>query len=247
MTDATLFVLRGRRAIGRSAARQARLAAAGERRRRHPGACRRRLAAVEAGDTEHRRLDAVSMELVPQGDFFESQEMSAADEEPPPPEEIEQPDLAIPPPQVMAPEAPALPQQKEIVEKKKKIVEKKKDVDHDKKREAQTKRRIGAPEGQSQSEGMSQSVYKALLAKVIREHTPSTAGLGEGTAHCTFHVTAGGGITGISSSGSSPAHAALARRVLSSIHAPAPPTGVVLSRVRASISIPSESKSGDAK
>ncbi|HEY8066444.1 MAG TPA: hypothetical protein VIF40_17230 [Methylosinus sp.] len=170
-------------------------------------------------------LDAVSMELVPQGDFFESQEMSAADEEPPPPEEIEQPDLAIPPPQVMAPEAPALPQQKEIVEKKKKVVEKKKDVDHDKKREAQAKRRIGAPEGQSQSEGMSQSVYKALLAKVIREHTPSTAGLGEGTAHCTFHVTAGGGITGISSSGSSPAHAALARRVLSSIHAPAPPTG----------------------
>jgi periplasmic protein TonB len=170
-------------------------------------------------------LDSVSMELIPQGDYFEAQEVTAAEEEPPQPEEIETPDLAIPPPQVMSPEAPTLPQQREVVEKKKKIVEKKKDIDHDKKREAQTKRRIGAPEGQSQSQGMSESVYKALLAKVIREHTPSTAGLGEGSAHCTFLVTARGGITGISASGSSPAHVALARRVLSSIHAPPPPGG----------------------
>ncbi|OAI30688.1 hypothetical protein A1351_07605 [Methylosinus sp. R-45379] len=170
-------------------------------------------------------LDSVSMELIPQGDFFEAQEVSAAEEEPPPPEEIEQPDLAIPPPQVMAPDAPSLPQQKEIVEKKKKIVEKKKDVDRDKKREAVAQRRLGAPEGQSQSNGMSQSAYKALLAAAIRSHTPGTAGLGEGTAQCTFHVTSGGGITSISVSGSSPAHAALARRILGSVHAPPPPGG----------------------
>lgn len=170
-------------------------------------------------------LDSVSMELIPQGDFFESQEVSAAEEEPPPPEEIEQPDLAIPPPQVMAPDAPSLPQQKEIVEKKKKIVEKKKDVDRDKKREAVAQRRLGAPEGQSQSNGMSQSAYKALLAAAIRSHTPGSSALGEGTAHCSFHVTAGGGITSVSASGSSPAHAALARRILASVHAPPPPGG----------------------
>lgn len=64
-------------------------------------------------------LESISMELVPQGDFVESQEVTAAEEEPPPPEEIEQPDLAIPPPQVMAPDAPVLPQQKEVVEQKK--------------------------------------------------------------------------------------------------------------------------------
>ncbi|MBU3889398.1 hypothetical protein FM996_09060 [Methylosinus sporium] len=170
-------------------------------------------------------LDSVSMELIPQGDFFESQEVSAAEEEPPPPEEIEQPDLAIPPPQVMAPDAPSLPQQKEIVEKKKKIVEKKREVDHDKKREAQAKRRIGAPEGQSQSEGMSQSAYKAMLRRAILEHTPGSSALGEGTAQCSFHVTAGGSISSISATGSSPAHAALARRILASVHAPPPPGG----------------------
>lgn len=170
-------------------------------------------------------LDSVSMELIPQGDYFESQEMTAAEEEPPPPEEIEQPDLAIPRPQVMAPEAPTLPQQKEVVEKKKKIVEKKREVDHDKKREAQVKRRIGAPEGQSQSEGLSKAAYQALLAKAIREHVPASSALGEGTAQCSFHVTASGGITGISASGSSPAHAALAKRIVASVHAPPPPSG----------------------
>lgn len=170
-------------------------------------------------------LDSVSMELIPQGEYFESQEVTAAEEEPPPPEEIETPDLAIPPPQVMAPEAPPLPQQKEIVEKKKKVVEKKKDVDRDKKREAVAQRRMGAPEGQSQSNGMSQSAYKALLAAAIRSHTPGASALGEGTAHCTFNVTAGGGITSVSASGSSPAHAALARRILGSVHAPPPPGG----------------------
>ncbi|TDX67235.1 protein TonB [Methylosinus sp. sav-2] len=170
-------------------------------------------------------LDSVSMELIPQGEYFESQEVTAAEEEPPPPEEIEQPDLAIPPPQVMAPDAPPLPQQKEIVEKKKKVVEKKKDVDRDKKREAVAQRRMGAPEGQSQSDGMSQSAYKALLAAAIRSHTPGASALGEGTAHCSFHVTAGGGITSVSASGSSPAHAALARRILGSVHAPPPPGG----------------------
>lgn len=170
-------------------------------------------------------LDSISMELVPQGDFFESQEVSAADEEPPPPEEIETPDLAIPPPQVMSPEAPPLPQQKEVVEKKKKIVEKKKEIEHDKKREAQAKRRIGAPEGQSQSQGMSQSVYKALLAKAIRERSPARTAIGAGSADVTFYVTASGAITSISATGSSPAHATLARQIMASVHAPRPPDG----------------------
>jgi protein TonB len=172
-------------------------------------------------------LDSISMELVPQGDFFESQEMTAAEEEPPPPEEIETPDLAIPPPQVMSPDATPLPQQKEVVEKKKKkIVEKKREVDRaDKKREASVKRRIGAPEGQSQSSGMSQSAYKALLAAAIRRHTPDVSQLGEGTVHCVFHVTSGGAITGVSASGSNPAMVAVARRALASVHAPPPPNG----------------------
>lgn len=171
-------------------------------------------------------LESISMDLVPQGDFFESQEVTAAEEEPPPPEQIEQPDLALPPPVVMSPEAPSLPVQKEVVEQKKKVVEKKRETERaEKKREAQARRRIGAPEGHSGASGMSQSAYKALLAAAIRRHTPATSSAGEGSASVTFHVTAGGGITGISATGSTPAHAALARRIMASVHAPPPPDG----------------------
>lgn len=170
-------------------------------------------------------LESISMELVPQGDFLESQEVTAAEEEPPPPEEIEQPDLAIPPPQVIAPDVPVLPQQKEVVEKKKKIVERKREVARDKKREAVARRQMGAPEGQSQSNGVSQAAYKALLAAAIRRHSPGTTSVGVGTVHCSFHVTASGAITGISASGASPALTALARQILASVHAPPPPNG----------------------
>lgn len=171
-------------------------------------------------------LDSISMDLVPQGDYFESQEVTAAEEQPPPPEEVEQPDLALPPPVVMSPDALPLPAKKEVVEQKKKIVEKKPEVDRaDKRREEQARRRMGAPEGHSGATGMSQNAYKAMLAAAIRRHTPSTSSAGEGSASVTFHVTAGGGISGISASGSTPAHAALARRIMSSVHAPPPPGG----------------------
>lgn len=171
-------------------------------------------------------LDAISMDLVPEGDFFEQQEVTAAEDLPPPPEEAEQPDLAVPPPMVVAPESPPLPAKKEIVEPKKKVVEKKPEADRAKqKREAQAQRRLGSPEGRAQGAGMSQSAYRALLAAAIRQHTPATSSVGEGTATVSFHVTTGGGITGITASGSTPAHAALARRIMASVHAPPPPGG----------------------
>jgi hypothetical protein len=43
-----------------------------------------------------------------------------------------------------------------------------------------------------------------------------------GAAHVGFHVNAFGAIVGISASGSSPAHAALERRIVTSVHAPPP-------------------------
>jgi protein TonB len=171
-------------------------------------------------------LDSISMDLVPQGDFFESQEITAAEEEPPPPEEAEQPDLGVAPPVVMSPDSLPLPAKKEVVEQKKKVVEKKREVDHaDKQREAQARRRMGAPEGHAGSSGMSQSAYEALLAAAIRRHTPATSNVGEGTATVTFRVISGGGVTGISATGSTPGHAALARRIMASVHAPPPPDG----------------------
>ena len=49
-------------------------------------------------------LESVTMDLVPEGDMFESEQVDATDEVVPP-EEMEQPDLAIPLPEVMTPDA----------------------------------------------------------------------------------------------------------------------------------------------
>lgn len=171
-------------------------------------------------------LDSISVDLAPEGDFLEQQEVAAALDAPPPPEEAEQPELATPPPVVMSPASPPLPAKKEVVEPKKRVVEKQPAVDDAKqRREAQARRRMGAPEGRTQGAGMSRAAYGALLAAAIRRHAPGATSLGEGTASCTFHVTADGGISGISASGSTPAHAALARRIMASVHAPPPPGG----------------------
>lgn len=171
-------------------------------------------------------LDSLTMDLVPQGDFFEQQEVAAAEDQPPPPEEVQQPELVMPPPVVAVPEAPPLPAKKEVVEQRKKVVEKKPEVERAKeRREAQARRHMGSPEGHANAAGMSQSAYKALLAAAIRQHTPGNSALGEGTATVSFHVTASGGVTGVSATGSTPAHAALARRIIGSLHAPPPPDG----------------------
>lgn len=169
-------------------------------------------------------LDSISMDLVPEGDFIETQEVSAAEDQPPPPEEAQEAE-AIPPPEVMSPDAPPLPAKKEVVEAKKKIVERKPTTDYAKeRREAQARRHMGAPEGRAQATGMSKAAYAGLLAKAIRQHTPALTSLGEGVASCSFHVTSGGSITGISCSGGG-GHAALAHRILASVHAPPPPGG----------------------
>ncbi len=170
-------------------------------------------------------LESVSMDLIPEGDMFESQQVEAQDDTPPP-EEMEQPDLGVPPPMVMTPDAPALPAKKEVVEPKKRIVERKEvaapAAEH---REARERHRLGMAEGRAQSGGVSRAAYGAMLAAAIRRHVPSSSSLGEGSASCSFHVTSGGGMSGISCSGSTTAHAGLLQRAIASTHAPAPPGG----------------------
>ncbi len=171
-------------------------------------------------------LDSLSMDLIPEGDMFESQPMQAQDDVPPP-EEMEQPDLALPPPMVMAPDAPPLPAKKEIAEPKKRVVEPKPQVapQAKEKHEAQERHRLGMADGRAQSGGLSRAAYGAMLAAAIRRHVPSTSSLGEGSASCSFHVTSGGGMSGIACSGSTPAHAGLLQRAIASTHAPPPPGG----------------------
>lgn len=165
-------------------------------------------------------LDSISMDLVQEGDFVEQQEVSAA-EDTPPPVAVEQPELALPPPVVMAPDAIPLAMKKEDVEKVEKKQEEKKQVERaEQRREAQAKRHAGAPQGQNASGGASQATCLAHVAASLRSHTPGATSLGPGTAHVTFHINAGGGISGISASGSTPAHAALAKRIVASSRGP---------------------------
>ena len=165
-------------------------------------------------------LDSVSMDLVPEGDFVEQEEVAEANDTPPP-EAIEEPEVALPPPVVMAPDAIPLPAKQEELDKIKKKVEEQQQVQRAQQRqEAQARRRAGAPEGQSGNSGASQATCLAHIAAALRRHTPGSTSLGPGHATVTFHVNPGGGLSGVSASGSSPAHAALARRIVSSARGP---------------------------
>ena len=168
-------------------------------------------------------LDSIGVDLMPEGDFYDQQEIEAVEKEAPP-EEIEQPDLALPPPNIMAPETPPLAVEQKHVEQKKRIERKRTDVAEER-REAQAPRKRGAPGARGGATSMSRASYAGLLAAAIRRHVPASTALGHGSAHVSFHVTAGGAIAVIAASGSSPAHTALARQIIMSVHAPPPPGG----------------------
>jgi protein TonB len=193
--------------------------------------------------------------LVPYGDPFGSlegpfgsEDPATAEEESPPPEPAEtndEPDLAILPPTIMSPDALPDPTVKDDIERKKAVVRDRAFVRHAP-REGGARsgsqlggasgqgggprghRPLGLPEGRAAAG--SQMGYAALLAIAIRQHTPARSELGPGSAHVVFHVTGWGAIIGISASGSSPAHAALARRIVGSVHAPPPPGGSFFAR-----------------
>ncbi|MGO9768970.1 MAG: hypothetical protein ACLPSW_05330 [Roseiarcus sp.] len=178
----------------------------------------------------------------PEGPFG-SQDHAAADEESPPPEPAEQsdePDLAIPPPMIMSPDALPDPTVKKDIDEQKSAVKHRAFVEHAPREGGgpsgwqaggasghgggpRGRRPLGLPEGRAPAG--SRMGYAAMLAIAIRQHTPPRSDLGPGSAHVVFHVTGWGAIVGISASGSSPEHAALARRIVGSVHAPPPPGG----------------------
>lgn len=80
--------------------------------------------------------------------------------------------------------------------------------------------RYGLPGGSGDGSGASQATCLAQIAASIRGHTPAVTSLGPGTVNVTFYVNSGGGISSISASGGSPAHAALARRIVGSSRGP---------------------------
>jgi len=146
-------------------------------------------------------------------DIEDQDESAAAEETPPPPEAVEEPELAMEAPQVLAPEALPMPEKKKDVVEKKPVERK---VEATQRSEDRVRMR--------RSSSMSQSAFIGQLISAIKRHTPGSTSLGPGSAHVTFHVGPAGNIYNIAASGS-PKHAALARRIVSSVHAPPPPSG----------------------
>ncbi|HEY8126523.1 MAG TPA: hypothetical protein VIF88_14015 [Methylocystis sp.] len=162
---------------------------------------------------------AIDVTLVPSGEPLGSQQQET--DEQPPPEEVEQPDLAMPAPMIMSPDAPV---KEEIAKPKTHVAQKRTAVERaNTERRAPGRRALGLPEGRAAAR--SRMDYAALLAIAIRRHTPTATSVGSGTARVKFYVNAYDAIVGISVSGSSPAHAALARRIVTSVHALPPPGG----------------------
>jgi protein TonB len=175
------------------------------------------LAFIYAPQPDAISLDSVEMELVQDGDFIDAEEVAEAQDKPSP-VVVEDPEFALPPPDVMDPDALTLKAKQEIPEKEKIKKEREQAEQAQRSQEAQARRRAGAHGGSGS--GASRAVCLAHIATDLRRHTPGTTHLGSGNAHVTFHVNAGGSISGISVSASSPGHAALARRIVASSRGP---------------------------
>lgn len=196
--------------------------------------------------TEAVDIASINAELLPEGDSLEVDAMSEEDApagEILPVAEVDDAEPVPPPPMVMEPDAPP-PEKKEIVETvKAKEVEKKRLERRlaeraERRREARAAAgvpggrgqgtgrggggRFGVPGGRGQGQGgaVAQATCLARVAASIRSHTPANTSLGPGTVYVSFHVNSGGGISGVSVSGGSPAHAALARRIVASSRGP---------------------------
>jgi len=162
-------------------------------------------------------LDSIYMELVPEGDYVEQEEIAQAEDVPPEP--IEESELAIPPPQIMAPDAPPLPLKR--IEEMKIVVKHKQEVQSAAKpHAAQQRRHAGAVGGHAATGGHEQSICLAELMSSMRRHSPASAGFGAGSATVVFRVHPGGFVSVVSASGSTPAHAALAQRIVASSRGP---------------------------
>jgi protein TonB len=179
--------------------------------------------------------------LAPDGDSLEEEPASDALADSLPPSEP-----VLPPPPVMEPEAEPAPDRekpKEARAEKPKLERKRVDRPAADKanasRQAQERgryglpggrgegagasregSRFGVPGGRGKGAGASQATCLAGVASSMRRRMPGATSLGPGTAFVTFHVNVGGGISGVSATGTTPAHAALARRIVASSRGP---------------------------
>jgi periplasmic protein TonB len=163
--------------------------------------------------------EEIGLELLPQGDEFESEEVAPSDETPAPMVMSQsQSQIDVPLPRTMDPEAMPAPQKSDQVARES-------SDEARERRDAQERHRLGQKEKPAENAGVSKLAYAATLAKAVRKNVASRGSPGAGQAYCTFRVDAEGVLSVESCKASSHAHEAILRGAIVATHAPPPPDG----------------------
>jgi protein TonB len=163
-------------------------------------------------------VEEIGLELIPQGDEFESEEVAASDEAPPPMVMATQSQIDVPLPQSMEPDALAASPKTDQVNRES-------SDEARERRDAQDRHRLGQKEKPADNAGVSKLAYATELAKAVRKNVASRGSPGTGEAYCTFHVDARGALSVESCKASTPRHEAVLRGAIVATHAPPPPDG----------------------
>ena len=170
-------------------------------------------------------VEEIGLELIPQGDEFESEEVAPSDEAPAPVIMATQSQIEVPLPQSMDPEALAATPKADQVNRES-------SDEARERRDAQEHHRLGQKEKPAENAGVAQLAYAAQLAKAVRKNVASRGSPGTGEAYCTFHVDGQGGLAVESCKASSHAHEAVLRGAIVATHAPPPPEGAFFASQR---------------
>lgn len=170
-------------------------------------------------------VEEIGLELIPQGDEFESEEVAPSDEAPAPMVMATQRQIEVPLPQSMDPEALAATPKADQVNRES-------SDEARERRDAQERHRLGQKEKPAENAGVAQLAYATQLAKAVRKNVASRGSPGTGEAYCTFHVDGQGGLSVESCKASSHAHEAVLRGAIAATHAPPPPEGAFFASQR---------------
>jgi protein TonB len=170
-------------------------------------------------------VEEIGLELIPQGDTFESEEVAPSDEAPPPMVMTTKSQIEVPLPQSMDPDAMAASTKSDQVNRDS-------SDEARERRDAQERHRLGQKEKPAEKAGVSQLAYAAQLAKAVRKNLASRGSPGTGEAYCTFHVDGQGALSVESCKATSHAHEAVLRGAITATHAPPPPEGAFFASQR---------------
>jgi len=168
----------------------------------------------------------IGLELIPQGDEFESEEVAPSDEAPAPMVMSQnQSQIDVPLPRTMDPEATPAPLKSDKVNRES-------SDEARERRDAQERHRLGQKEKPAENAGVSQLAYAMQLAKAVRKNVASRGSPGTGEAYCAFRVDTQGALSVESCKASSRAHEAVLRGAIMATRAPPPPEGAFFASQR---------------